>query len=183
MIPRVTLRKALADKGLLGHVISGPSWLTWKCLLLAAMGEPLTEAERVLFTKVTGRMHEPGRRVSELDAVVGRRGGKTRALATLATYISGLCDHSDVLVPVEDGVLLCLAQDQRVAKKILDFCEADFARSPILQQLVVGRTQDAIELKRNIRLEVRPASFKKLRGPTSAASATKSLFGTSKTTT
>jgi hypothetical protein len=166
MKPRVTLRKALADKGLMGHVLVGPSWATWRVLLIAAMGEKLTDAERAVFEKITGRPHEPGQRVSELEAVVGRRGGKTRALAVLATYISGLCDHTDVLAPGEDGVMLCLAQDQRVAKKILDFCEEDFARSPILRQLIVGRTQDAIELKRNIRIEVRPASFRKLRGPT-----------------
>jgi hypothetical protein len=41
-------------------------------------------------------------------------------MATLATYIAGLCDHSDALVPGERGVLLCVALDQRVAKIILD---------------------------------------------------------------
>ena len=169
MKPRVALRKALSDKGLMGHVLAGPSWATWRILLIAAVGEALTDDERVVFEKITGRSHEPGQCISELEAIVGRRGGKTRALAALATYISGLCDHSDVLAPGEDGVLLCLAQDQRVAKKILDFCEEDFDRSPILQQLVVGRTQDALELKRGIRIEVRPASFRRLRGPTYVA--------------
>jgi len=47
--------------------------------------------------------------------VIGRRGGKSRAVATLATYIAGLCEHSDALVPGERGVLLCVALDQRVA--------------------------------------------------------------------
>ena len=71
-----------------------------------------------------------------------------------------------MLVPGETGVLLCLAQDQRVAKQILNYCEAVFDASPILSQLVVNRTADTIELKHNIKIEVRPASMKKLRGPT-----------------
>ena len=47
-------------------------------------------------------------------------------MATLATYIAGLCDHCDALVPGERGVLLCVALDQRVAKIILDYAEASF---------------------------------------------------------
>ncbi len=84
----------------------------------------------------------------------------------LATYLAGLCDHGDALVPGERGVLLCVALDQRVAKIILDYAEACFERSPILKQLIVSRTTDALELNNGITLEVRPASFRKLRGPT-----------------
>jgi hypothetical protein len=105
-------------------------------------------------------------RVSELEVVAGRRGGKTRALATLASYIAGLVDHRPVLARGETGVLLVLAQDQRIAKKILDFVTEDFESSPILKQSFVGRTQDTIALRHNINIEVRPASSKKLRGPT-----------------
>src|ERR1035437_4686603 len=167
MKPTVTLRDALNDPQLLGNALQGDSFFPWRVLLIAAMGEPLiSDDERAIFKKFTGREREPLQRVSELAIVGGRRSGKTRALATLSAYISGLCDWRDVLVPGETGVLLCLAQDQRVAKQLLGYCEADFDASPILSQLVVGRTADAIELKHNIRIEVRPASMKKLRGPT-----------------
>jgi hypothetical protein len=47
-----------------------------------------------------------------------------------------------------------------------DYCEATFERSPILKQLIANRTQDALELTNGISIEVRPASFRKLRGPT-----------------
>jgi len=73
------------------------------------------------------------------------------------------------LVPGERGVLLCVALDQRVAKIILDYAEASFERSPILKQLIASRTADALELTNGITLEVRPASFRKLRGPTYVA--------------
>jgi hypothetical protein len=166
MRPTTTLRDALSDPALLGHVLRGPSWLPWRVLLIAAMGEALTDAERPIFTQLTGRARESLQRVNEFEAVVGRRGGKTSAMAALATYIAACVDHSDALARGETGVLLCVAQDQRVAKKILDFVEANLMDSEILRQLIKGRTQDSIELSNGINIEVRPASFRKLRGPT-----------------
>ena len=166
MIPRVPLREALSDPNLLGTAIAGDSWRSWRALLTAAMGEKLTEDEREIFTQLTGREREPLQRVDQFAAVIGRRGGKSKAIATVATYIAGLCDHQDALVPGERGVLLCVALDQRVAKIILDYAEACFERSPILKQLIANRTADALELTNGITLEVRPASFRKLRGPT-----------------
>jgi hypothetical protein len=159
-------RGFLADPNLLGHALSGDSWVPWRTLLIAAMGEPLTEDERELFRQLTGRDHEPGQRVDQLVSVIGRRGGKSRACSVLACWIAGLCDHSDALVPGERGVLLCVALDQRVAKIILDYCQAVFEHSPILRQLIANRTQDALELTNGISIEVRPASFRRLRGPT-----------------
>jgi hypothetical protein len=166
MIPQTPIRDALADPLLLGHVIADDSWAVWRTLLIAAMGEPLTDAERTIFTKFTGREREPLQRVNELAVVAGRRGGKTRAMGVLATYIATLCDHSDALSRGETGVLLCIAQDQRIATKILDFVQADIEGSDILRGLFKARRSDTIELSSNINIEVRPASFRKLRGPT-----------------
>jgi hypothetical protein len=166
MKPTVTMRKALSDPALLGNALVGDSWLPWRTLLIAAMGERLTDDERTLFKSLTGREHEPLQRVDEFAAVIGRRGGKSRAMSVLATYIAGLCDHNDALVPGERGVLLCVALDQKVATIVLDYAQALFEHSPILRQLIANRTQDALELTNGISLEVRPASFRKLRGPT-----------------
>ena len=165
MKPTVSLREAFADRNLLGHVLAGNSWLGWKTLLIAAMGEQLTDGERELFAKLTGREREPLQRVKEFEAVAGRRAGKTSAMAAAATYVSACCDHGDALARGETGVCLCVAQDQRVAKKILDFVEANLEDSTILRQLIKGRSQDTIELANGINVEVRPASFRKLRGP------------------
>jgi hypothetical protein len=166
MIPQTPIRDALSDPLLLGHVIADDSWSVWRILLTAAMGEALLEDERGIFKQFTGREREPLQRVNELAVVAGRRGGKTRAMAVLATYIATLCDHSDALARGETGVLLCIAQDQRIATKILDFCEADIESSDILRGLFRGRNSDTITLANNINIEVRPASFRKLRGPT-----------------
>jgi hypothetical protein len=136
-------------------------------LLLAAFGEALTDDERTIFREFTNREHEPGKCVSEFAVAAGRRTGKTSGLmSTAATYISGLCDFSDVLAPAETGTFLCLAQDQRVAKQILDYVEANFMRSKILRSRFVRRTAEVIELTNNVSIEVRPANSSRLRGPT-----------------
>ena len=59
MKPRISLRDALSDPHLLAHVLCDPSWLPWRVLLIAAMGEALTDDERPIFTQLTGRAREP----------------------------------------------------------------------------------------------------------------------------
>jgi len=167
LTPVVCLRAALDDEALLGSFLRGASWLPWRTLLIASMGESLNEGERAIFTKLTGRPREPGQRVEELIGVIGRRGGKSRALATLATYLAGLCKHT--LAPGEKGVVLVIAPDQRQAAIVLEYADACFRQSPMLSQLVVNRTSDTLELNNRINLEVRAASFRRLRGPTYVA--------------
>jgi hypothetical protein len=98
----------------------------------------------------------------------GRRGGKSRALATFAAYISGLAEHPS-LVPGERGVVLCIAPDTRQASIALEYCAAAFEQSPILRSLIVGRTTDTLSLSNGVDIEVRAASFRRLRGPTYVA--------------
>ena len=55
MTPRITMREALNDSALLGHALPGKSWLRWRVLLIAAVGEALTDSERETFKQLTGR--------------------------------------------------------------------------------------------------------------------------------
>jgi hypothetical protein len=169
MTPQVSLRRALTDPGLLGGVLGGPSWLAWRAMLLAAMGEPLDAAELDVFRLWTGRYAQPPARVEELWAVVGRRGGKSSAMAALAVYLGGLCSYRDVLAPGERGIVLCIGPDQRQSRILLDYCTGIAESTPILAQLIVSRTADQLELSTGIVIEVRSASFRRLRGPTCVA--------------
>ena len=65
-------------------------------------------------------------------------------MSTLACYLAGLCDHTDALVPGERGVMLCIAPNSKQAKITLDYAEATLKQSPILRQLIVNRTADAL---------------------------------------
>jgi hypothetical protein len=165
MIPRMSLRDALSDQSVLGTVLRDVSWNAWRVLLIAAMGEKLDNDERVLFRELTNREREPGERVEEFVGVIGRRGGKSRAISVLATFIAGLCDHSS-LVRGERGVLLIIAPDQRQAEIVLDYVTANFEASHILRQLIETRTARELRLKNRIDIEVRASDFRRLRGPT-----------------
>ena len=160
----ISLRKALADPGLLGNVLVGDSWATWRSLLLASMGERLTAEELAIFQRVTGRALAPPSRVEEAAFVVGRRGGKDRAASVLACYLAALVDWSPVLAKGERGLVLCIGPDQRQAKIQRDYIEGAFDTSPVMASLVSNRTADSIELSNGISVEVRAASFRRLRG-------------------
>jgi hypothetical protein len=162
----ISMRAALADKNLLGAVLAGDSWSLWRTMVIAIMGEKLKPDELSAFQAVTGRDTPPPARVEEALFVVGRRGGKDRAISVLAAYLAGLVDWSKILAKGERGVLPIVAPDQRQSKIQRDYVEGVFDASPILSKLVVNRTSDALELSNGISVEVRAANFRRLRGVT-----------------
>src|SRR5262245_33306040 len=106
MKPKFTMRHALTDPSLLGNMIAGPSWFAHRTMLIAAFGEKLTDDERATFTRLTGgRAEEPLQRVETLCEVVGRRGGKSKAMAAAAAYIAACADHPE-LTRGEEGIVL-----------------------------------------------------------------------------
>ena len=169
MTPKVSLRKALEDPALLGEVLGGNTWRAWRSILLAAMGEPLTPDELETFKQFTGRLTAPTERVDELWCCMGRRGGKSRAMAALAVYLAGLCDYGDKLSPGERGVVLLLAPDMKQAKVLLGYAEGTLESTPIMKQLIASRTAETLTLATGITLEVRSASFRRIRGVTCVA--------------
>ena len=169
MKPLFTLREALDDPHLLGGLLEGSSWRYWKALLIAAMGEELSTEERVLFREITAREVEPGERVDELWGIIGRRGGKTRAMACLAAYIAACCDWRGLIVPGEKGILALFAATERQARVALGYISAIFADEarPLFHSMRMNETQEMVELDNDgvpIAIEVRPASFKTSRG-------------------
>lgn len=170
MKPLVTMREALADPNLLGGAIPGDSWLPWRTLLIAAMGEGLTDEERAIYTALTERDVEPLEPVEELWGIVGRRGGKTRAAGTLAAYVGGLCDHSGYLAPGERGVIPILAASVSQAGRAFMHGKAILQHSPVLCDLIDGDpTADTIRLTTLIDIEVKPANFRTVRSITAVA--------------
>jgi hypothetical protein len=165
----VSLREALDDTALLGDVLAGESWLPWRAILLASMGEELTLPELDLFTTLTGRTSAPLHRVDELWAIVGRRGGKSKAMAALTVYIAGLCDHRDVLTAGERGIALCISPDREQSKITLDYATGILESRPMLSQLIANRTAETLELTNGIVISVRGANFRRLRGSTCVA--------------
>lgn len=167
--PLVTMREALTDPALLGEALPGLSWMPWRILLIASMGEALTCGERLMFERLTGREQEPGEPVEEFWGIVGRRGGKTRAAGTLASYIGGLCEH-DYLAPGERAVLPILAASTSQALRAFIQARGIIQHSPVLRAALDGEpTADTIRLKTGVDIEVKPANFRTIRGITAPA--------------
>jgi hypothetical protein len=163
------MREALADPQLLGGALPGDSWQVWRVLLIASMGETLTDEERVIFTALTGRDVEPLEPVDEFWGVVGRRGGKTRAAGTLAAYAGCLCDHSEVLAPGERGSIPILAASTVQAERAFQATVGVLEHSPVLRDHIAGMTADTLRLDTRIDVQVRPANFRTIRGVTAVA--------------
>jgi hypothetical protein len=163
---QISMREAINEPKLFANRLRGASWYGWKVLLIAAAGEELTDDERVEYKRLTGRPREPGRMCRELICIFGRRAGKSTAMTIFNIWISCLCDHRDVLAPGETGVALLISRDQRVARIILEYAYATMMESEPLRSMIANRTQDSIELTNGCSMEVRPCSYKILRGPT-----------------
>jgi hypothetical protein len=165
----ISMRRALEDPQLLGGVLAGDSWKAWRVILIAAWGEALTDGERIIFTRLTGRAREPMERCEELWAIIGRRGGKSRAISTLIAFIACLVDHSSKIVPGERPIVLCLAPTAKQSGVVLDYVNGIIESSPMLARLIVSKTADSITLSNGIDVEIRPASFRGVRGVTTVA--------------
>ena len=74
-----------------------------------------------------------------------------------------------MLAKGERGLVLCVGPDVRQSKITRDYIEGCFDASPVMASMVRGRTTDTIELSNRISIEVRSASFRRLRGVTCVA--------------
>src|SRR5271169_5661080 len=123
-LPPISMREALEDPELFGRALAGPTWEPWRVLLIAMAGEALSDAERVIFTKLTGRAREPRQFVEEFWAVAGRRAGKSRAMAVLIVFLAIFRSYRHVLAMGERAIVLCLGQTQEQARVVWDYVVA-----------------------------------------------------------
>ena len=169
MKPFLPMRKALMDPDLFGSVLAGESWSGWRTLLVAMCGEELTPSERIAFEQFTGRPSEPLEPVEEAYLIIGRRSGKTRAVAILGAYLAALCDWSGVLAPGERASVLILSASLRQATKAFQYIDGIFEHVPALKATVTSRTADGLQLSNGIDVECTPSSWRTLRGGTAVA--------------
>jgi hypothetical protein len=169
LMPAMSMRRALGDPRLLGDVLSGPSWAAWRTLLIALMGEPLDDAEREVFPRLTDRHREPLARVEEFWGLVGRRGGKSRGMACLIVYLSSLCNYRSVTSIGEKPTVLCLAQNAKQAGVVFGYVAGITEATPMLAKLIRNKTSEVLSLTNGVEIEIRAASFRGLRGTSAVA--------------
>jgi hypothetical protein len=168
MKKRQSMRAALADPDTLGNALPGESWFPWRTLLIAAMGEPLVDdAEREIFTKLTGRENAPGgdKPVEIFMIVGGRRSGKSCALSILATYLTCLCEWPMLRIG-ETGRALYQAPTVRQAEDSFRYAVEFINQTPLLKECVQGEVQGCLELRGQIELSASAANWRHSRGST-----------------
>ncbi len=155
---------ALDDKNLLGASIrDAESWKPWRAFLAAAFGLPMDDAAAELFKACTGRAELPTVAFAFIWLVIGRRGGKSFAMAVIAVFMACFRDWRRYLSPGERAVVLLVAADREQAK-ILHRYIVGILSTPLLASLVENQTADTIELKGAVVIEVVTRSYRSVRG-------------------
>ena len=165
----VTIRDLMTDPALFGEQFKTESFATWRALLAAFYGLPLSDDERAILYTITGRKSLPERAFLELWLAIGRRGGKSQVAALIAVYEAAFKDHRDKLAPGEWATVMLLAADRQQARTLLRYVRGMFEH-PMLAPLVTRETESSIELggTRTI-IEIATASHRATRGYTLAA--------------
>src|SRR5262245_54371640 len=124
--------------------MSGPSWSGWRAVLLACAGEQLTDNEREEFKRLTGRDREPGQMVDLFLGVIGRRGGKSKAMAVFMVWLACCVNWSEELSIGERGIALIVAPTERQASVTAEYIRGIIDSAPLLSSLVEDKTQQVL---------------------------------------
>ena len=161
-----TILQALSDPNLLGGMLEGPSWQPWRAFLAALFALPLDAPALALYQRHTGRQAPPAAPSRAAQCVVGRRGGKSRVLAIIATYLGCILDHKPFLVPGETPVIAIIAADRRQAKVILNYIVGTISGSSYLSDMIADELAESVRLTNGVVVEVHTASIGAPRGRT-----------------
>lgn len=166
MTRKLTIDKVITDPRLLGAALGVDlvTWVVWVVILCASFGLPLNDAELKIFNSVAGNRTPPSKRVRELWAVVGRRGGKSRMAALIACFVALFT--KPLLAPGEKGMVLVLASSIEQAKVVFGYALAFLQSSPVLRKEILDITQNEIRLRNGIVISVHANSFRNVRGRT-----------------
>jgi hypothetical protein len=144
-------------------------WSAWTAFLKCLFALPLDPISFDFLQECTGRSKPPAMPAKEAVLVIGRRGGKSRALALIAAWLACFCDWREYLSPGEVGIVQIIAADRAQARTALRYLRAFICLHPILKQLVRHETQETIELTCGVTVQINTASYRTVRGFTLVA--------------
>ena len=145
------------------------TWTSWMVVLRAIFGLEVTEAEQVLFTKLSGRVVPPSQPVEEAWIIAGRRGGKSRISALIAVYLCCFKDYSPYLSAGERIKIIVLAVDRAQAGVIFKYAMGFIHQVSMLRAMVERETADSVSFSNRVDLEVTTNNFRSVRGTTIGA--------------
>ncbi|HEX4025880.1 MAG TPA: hypothetical protein VHX52_14440 [Steroidobacteraceae bacterium] len=164
----MNLHAFMTSHRLAGREFSGPSWATWRVIARLIDGEAhlLTAEEQELALRLTGRTVLPTVAPREVFIGAGRRGGKSRFGALVATWLAAA--EYPQLSAGETAIVANIAPDKRQAEIDLNYARGIVKGSKLLRAELIGDTADGLEFAHRTRLEVATASYRTVRGRTLA---------------
>jgi hypothetical protein len=167
--PPINIIQACRDPAIWGPWFKDVrTWAAWFAFLKAMFGLPLNDAELGTFQKHTGRNAPSPAGYLDATLVIGRRGGKSLALALTASFLATFYDWSLYLTGGEKGHVIIVAADRRQSQAIFRYLR-EMLSIPLLAGLVERETAESIDLSNNITVEILSANFKTIRGRTIVA--------------
>jgi hypothetical protein len=166
-VPR-TILEAIDDEKWWGRWFARGDWSAWKAFLAALFGLPLDPVSFDYYQECTGRSTPPTTPANTAVLVIGRRGGKSRALALCAAWLSCFHDWRSFLSPGEVGVVQIICADRAQSKTLLRYLRSFIVLHP-MKQLVKHETQETIELTCGIVIQINTASYRTVRSFTVVA--------------
>jgi hypothetical protein len=160
---------ALDDEILFAPFFRGDTWRAWRVFLAALFALPMSDADLTIYRECTCRTEPPSAPFKEAALVVGRRGGKSRTLAPVATFLATFRDYAPYLAPGEVATVAVIAADRKQARSIFRFTIGLLREVKLLAPMVQDDTAGTITLNNRVQIEIHTASFRVTRGYTFAA--------------
>jgi hypothetical protein len=148
---------------------SPESWMAWRSFLATLFGLNMSPEQLAVYRQCTNRSTPPTTATDEAWLVIGRRGGKSFALALIAVFLASFRDYREYLGPGERGTIVVIAQDRKSARTILRYCLGLLNAVPMLRQTIQWHGKESIDLTNRITIEIHTASFRTVRGYTVVA--------------
>jgi hypothetical protein len=168
--PFIKLHSFMTTPALAGPEFSNESWAVWRCVARLIDGDAhlLTETERELVLKLTGRSTLPTAVPDQMAVGAGRRSGKSRFCALMAVWYASQ-DYRSRMSPGESAVVALCAPDRKQAGLLLDYVSAILHASKLLEPEIYSESANSIELRHSSKIEVVTSNFRTLRGRTICA--------------
>lgn len=147
---------------LAGHILGRESYLPMRACVKAALAEPLTADERVVFDQRAGGREPPREQVAEFVVIKGRSAGGTQCMAALGVFLA-TCREWRV-DPGQVPVVLVLAADREQAAVAFRFTLGTLESSPVLSREVESTTANRIVLRNGVEIQIATSDFRAVRG-------------------
>jgi len=159
----MNLIEAMDDGRLFRPWFKGSSWNTWRAVLKAAHGLPMTADDVALF-RIVAERDPPRKRVRELWVRAGRRAGKDSIASAIAAHSASFGEYRANLRPGETATVACLAVDRAQAKILIKYVRAFFRDIGMLKRMVDSETADGLMLNNGVEIAINTNNFRAVRG-------------------